>query len=140
MDPTNDTAPTIAPVTITAAFVDLAGPALTGGNTLLSGIPARLSIPVTDRGNVPVKATVQVAVTLSTGDPSQSADISLAPVAAKISLKPGGTGIVKIKVRVPAGSVPGNYFLLVRLDSANTVLERDEGNNLLASTLPSMLT
>ena len=91
---------------------------------------------VANRGTVTVTATYTDRIYLSTDQAYDAADILLGSSHGHTAdLAPNATHSNSQAVTIPAGTVPGNYFILVRADALGTVAESDEGNNVTAVAL-----
>ena len=137
LDPNNDTAPTDRTVQIERPYVNLTGPALPGNAKLKAGGVSTLPVTLQNTGNIPEKGAVTLSVTLSADNTLDTNDTTLAPVTTNVSLKPDSGKAAKLKVNIPASVAPGSYFVFVRIDPDNAVAEKNEADNLLASTLAS---
>jgi hypothetical protein len=105
-------------VNVQAPFVHLTGSTTPAplATPLTFGSPAKLSIPLTNGGNVPTTKTpaTYTLIVSTSSDPSNQVFTTTA--LGKIRLKPGATKPQKLTVTFPPGSfAAGSYTLLVRL-------------------------
>jgi hypothetical protein len=110
-------------VIVQAPFVHLTGslaPQPPLARPLTFGRPAKLSIPLTNGGNVPTSKTPATYTLLVTTAGTPETSVFSTAALGKISLKPGQTKAQKLSVTFPAGSfAPGSYTLLVRITAAD---------------------
>ena len=124
-------------VTIAAPFVDLLAP-----SGSLGPAPAQLAPAVTfsfvavqNAGNVAAKATPDVKLYASTDATLDGGDTALTGQTVTLSINPGATKNVKLKLKLPATLPPaGNYFLILNLDDMKAITESNEANNAIATT------
>lgn len=135
-DTSNNTATGAEAITVARAFVDLAGVfvSATGASGGLSvGKMGKLSIRLTNNGNVPAKGTVSVTVTATaSGGAPQAITV---PKPLKVSLKPSQSRNTSLGIVVPAGLTPGAYTLSAVLD-ATALNDTNLTNNTLTAGTP----
>jgi hypothetical protein len=128
-----------AALRIERPFVDLAG---TGAAptplALTSGKKSSLSVPLMNNGNVAAKGSVNVELFLSI-DGTEALATPLATVPAKVSISPGASKPLKVKLTVPAGTTPGSSFVLVRVTGTGPLAELNASNGLLLTPIPATL-
>lgn len=98
-----------------------------------------MKVIVKNQGNVLAKGKINIDVYASTDQIlDHGVDVLLASkLNIPINLKKDKTKTVNINVAL-AGLAPGDYYFLAYIDSANTIAESDETNNLAAT--PAVLT
>jgi hypothetical protein len=121
-------------VNVQAPFVHLTGSTTPAplATPLTFGLPAKLSIPLTNGGNVPTTKTpaTYTLIVSTSADPSDQVFSTTA--LGKIRLKPGATKAQKLTVTFPPGSFPaGSYTLLVRLTA-----ELNDNNGQTVAVIP----
>jgi hypothetical protein len=115
---TNSTDETIR---ISAAFTDVS-PTFGAIPTtpVAKGKRAKLTLNVSNAGNVDAKGTVPVTIALST----ESGLVTLGTANAKLAVKPGASKTVKLNLTVPGDAPSGTFFLSASLaalpDETNT--------------------
>ena len=118
---------------------DLAGPEqflpLETGSILIPGDRLKLSYEVRNLGNEQTRGAVRVNAYASTDTSLETAtDTFLGQGKASVTLKEGQSRNQRIVLTVPAGLVPGNYYLLLLLDAEDDLAETNEvANNLIVS-------
>jgi subtilisin family serine protease len=96
---------------------------VTAGNTTL------VSESVTNRGGNDAAPSI-VKYYLSLNNASlDAADIALTETRSVGLLIPGATSSAQTPVRIPAGTAPGLYYLIVQADGGGTIAESSETNN-----------
>jgi hypothetical protein len=103
--------------------------------TLTAGKKASLSLPLTNNGNVPAKGSVNVDLLLSIDGMEASAK-PLATVPAKVSINPGASKTVKLKLTLPAGTSPGGMFVLARVSGTGPLADLNASNGVLLTPIP----
>ncbi|MGH7830350.1 MAG: galactose oxidase-like domain-containing protein, partial [Candidatus Binatia bacterium] len=100
-----------------------------GGNTTVSYV-------VANRGSVKVTETYTDKIYLSANQTYETADTLLGTSHGHTSdLALNATHSASYPVTIPAGTAPGNYFILVRTDALAKVTEVNESNNVTAVTV-----
>jgi hypothetical protein len=124
-----------APVNISPPFIDLTGafgaslPA-----TLTPGKKATVPVTVTNAGNVNAGGTITIG--LAARPAAGGADVPIPTTAVKVNLKPGASKTFKLKITTPTSLPSGGVFNFVAtIDSTNSVAEKDEANNEVASSV-----
>jgi hypothetical protein len=107
--------------------------------TLTLGKKASLAIPLTNNGNVAAKGSVNLDLLLSV-DGMEASGVPLATVPAKVSINPGASKTVKVKLTLPTtGATPGGSFLLVRLSGVGPLADLNASNGALLTPIPLTL-
>jgi subtilase family serine protease len=112
---------------------DLVVTALTGPSTAGAGSPITVNDTTKNQGVGPSEASV-TAFYLSTNAVIDATDISLGTRNVG-ALPPGMTDSAATTFTVPATAPVGSYYLLAKADSALTVAESNENNNLKSGSL-----
>jgi hypothetical protein len=105
-------------VNVQAPFVHLTGSTTPAplATPLTFGLPAKLSIPLTNGGNVPTTRTPVTYTLIVSTSTSASEQVFTTTALGKIRLKPGASKPQKLTVTFPPGAfAAGSYTLLVRL-------------------------
>jgi len=117
--------------TISPPFIDLT-PSILGDlpPTVVGGAPGQTTVRVTNKGTATFRRTLNISLfasadgILDTSDPlvgtATASSVSIAPAAGKN---------VRVNFRYPTGVQEGNYFLIARADTDNTVVDSDPSNN-----------
>jgi uncharacterized delta-60 repeat protein len=125
-------------VTIAAPFIDLLAPAGTLGPApaqLTPSLKFSFAVAVQNAGNTAAKATTDVKLYASNDTTLDAGDTALTGQTVKLSIKPGATKNVKLKLTLPATLPPaGNYFLILNLDDLKAIAESNETNNAVATS------
>lgn len=122
-------------VAIAPAFVDLrpGEPRAAVPAALDAGGKLTVAVPLTNDGNVPLKATTESRLVASADLTVDASDAPLATRAVKLTLAAGKTRAARIKFTLDAPlPQPASVFLLLQLDATNVVAESDEANNVAA--------
>jgi archaellum component FlaG (FlaF/FlaG flagellin family) len=100
---------------------------------LISGNTVRVPIRVTNTGKNAISGRMDIQVFVQGNQAIQPGD---APVMVlqnqKVALKPGQTATYYANVQLPLG-VAGDFHCIAKIDSANTILELNEANNIAAT-------
>jgi hypothetical protein len=132
-DETNNDASSATPVGIAAPFVDLAASDVRAGPppVAVGTKPAKqkASVRVTNHGNVASNANVVTRFAASADATLDAGDVILGEVARPLRIAPGKAMTVSVPIEFPPGLVPGSYVVLVRVDAADAIAEKDEGDN-----------
>ena len=120
-------------VVLAAPRPDLSGSFASLPPLLPAAKRARLTITVTNAGNVPANVRVPVAITAAP-DAGGGGAVALPVTGAKLKLKPGQARATKISVSLPAELRGGSYFLTAVLDPTNLLVEQNETNNTVAAS------
>jgi hypothetical protein len=121
-------------VNVQAPFVHLTGSTtpVPLAKPLVFGVPARLSIPLTNGGNVPTTKTPATYTLIVSTSADPVGQVFSTTALGKISLKPGATRPQKLSATFPAGSFPaGSYTLIVRLTA-----ELNDANGQTVAVIP----
>jgi hypothetical protein len=107
--------------------------------SLVSGQRARipaLAVNVNNAGDADVRQSVGVRLVASADGVADAGDQTLSEQTTRLTLRPGGSRRVPIRLRdIPPAVAQGNYRLIAVLDTANVVAPEDnEGNNAVASS------
>jgi hypothetical protein len=82
------------------------------------GKKTKLSIPLTNEGNVPTSKTPATYTLIVSSDGTAGGSVFQTVASGKINLKPGATRPQKLSVTFPIASVtPGSYTILVSLSA-----------------------
>ncbi len=131
-DETNNDAVSAATISVEQPFVDVAGEVTDFsfvGRTL-PGDAGTVDLLLTNDGNTKAAKTIYVEVYASTTAERGADAIRLKKVPLPISLDAdGGTQAATIEVTIPAGIDTGEYYIIAKLDSSNSLAESDETNN-----------
>jgi len=104
--------------------------------SVIPGGSTTVSHNVANRGTVTVTETYTDRIYLSANQIYDAADILLGTSHGHTAdLAPNATHSNSQAVTIPAGTAPGNYFILVRADALGAVVESNEGNNVTAVAL-----
>lgn len=126
-------------VRIERPFVDLVG---TGAAptplTLTAGKKASLSVPLMNNGNVAAKGSVNLDLLVSI-DGTEALATPLVTVPAKVSINPGASKPLKVKLTVPPGTPPGSAFVLVRVSGVGPLADLNTSNGVLLTPIPVTL-
>jgi hypothetical protein len=128
------------PLSIDAPFSDVAikFAALPTRPIAIDGLAAgrrSATVDVTDAGNIPVRGQVDVSLYLSNGSVLDASDPLLATVDNRsINLRPGTGAPVRIHIALPAGTVPGRYFLIAKVTPLGNLLDSNTADNVLVSS------
>ena len=107
---------------------DLAESSLSLPSAVKAGSPVQAGETVTNRGGGDAGPSV-VRFYVSTNLTLDAGDIPLAATRSVSSLAPGATSAGSSTITIPAGTVPGSYYLLAKADADGTVDETVETNN-----------
>jgi len=128
-------------VTIAKPFIDLLAPAGTLGPApaqLAPSVTFSFAVAVQNAGNIAAKATTDVKLYASTDATLDAGDVALTGQTVKLSINPGATKNVKLKLKLPATLPPaGSYFLILNLDDLKAIAESNEANNAVATSSPT---
>lgn len=123
-----------SPVTVAPPFVDLSGSLGAIPGTLAAGQRVRrLPFTIQNNGNVPVRGAAILRILASTDDIVDGNDVELAVLPRRLSLRPGRPRLMPLSFIVPSTLTTGTYRLLVQIDSAGTIGESNETNNVVTS-------
>jgi uncharacterized delta-60 repeat protein len=132
------TAPDLS-TTVAAApeTVAIAAPVVDLTTQIDRGIPVnvapdakvRVSVTVTNGGNVPAVGTTGLAVYASTDAAVSGDDRVLLTRDVRVKLSPGRAKRYTLSFRLPGDLAAGTYFLGASIDTANSVAESNETNN-----------
>jgi uncharacterized delta-60 repeat protein len=118
---------------VVANGVDLTGSGLTIRGAIKPGKTATISFNLSNVGNSAATGATSIQV-FASPDQTLASGTMLATIGRiKLSLKGGISKPFQQKVPVPKSLPAGTYFLLLKLDPANTFSELDLTNNLLVS-------
>jgi hypothetical protein len=121
-------------VNVQAPFVHLTGSTTPAplAKPLTFGLPAKLSIPITNGGNVPTTKTPATYTLVVSTSADASDQVFTTTALGKIKLRPGATRPQKLTVTFPPGSfAAGSYTLLVRLTA-----ELNDANGQTVAVIP----
>lgn len=139
-DESNNTTAIAGAVTISAPFVDLAGKFGRLPSTLTSGKTVSLPLTIQNLGNIAATGTIAVDVFASADTALDASDKSLSTgVPVKINAKPGKSQNVQLHIPANPSVAPGSYFLIVNVNSTQTLSEKNPANNVVVSGLPILL-
>ncbi len=103
---------------------------LSGSNTIDSGARATLSYEIVNRGKDVVMETYKERILLSTDRDVDATDVELGwSHNHTADLEAHDRHASSMILRIPASTVPGNYYLLVVTDALDAVAETREQNN-----------
>jgi hypothetical protein len=123
-------------VHIERPVVDLVGTgAVPTPLTFTPGKKTSLSLPLMNNGNVAAKGIVNLDLLLSV-DGMEASAVPLATVPAKVSINPGASKTLKVKLTPPAGVTPGSVFLLVRVNGVGPLADLNASNGALLTPIP----
>jgi uncharacterized membrane protein len=126
-------------VRIERPFVDLVGTGATPTPlTLTPGKKTSVSLPLMNNGNVAAKGSVNLELLVSI-DGTEALATPLVTVPAKVSINPGASKPLKVKLTVPAGTTPGSAFVLVRVTGAGPLADLNASNGVLLTPIPVTL-
>ena len=96
-----------------------------------------LTVDLINHGNVAINQTIDIEVHASTdGDPANPGNVLLTTLnAVAVNLAPGTPMTQPITATFPSSLADGNYFVIVKADSADALAEADEVNNTVVSTV-----
>ncbi|MDD4891845.1 MAG: CARDB domain-containing protein, partial [Phycisphaerae bacterium] len=98
---------------------------------IVQGASGRIDFLLTNQSNARIVTRLNVTFYLSLDETLDGADIQVAQVTNhRVNVFPGRTDVCHATAIVPAGTAPGTYHLLAKVDSADQVDENDELNNL----------
>jgi hypothetical protein len=103
-----------------------------------AGKTVSLKLPVRNEGNVPAAGSATLELILSS-DPSGDPVVATSQPSAKVSIKPGATKALKLKLG-PAPATPGTYYLLVKLNGIGLLGNLNETNGGLVGTVQVTVT
>jgi subtilase family serine protease len=119
-----------APVSIVQSASDLTFTAAAAPSSSRAGKTITMSYSLTNAGGAAAAAS-RIEFRLSADSSAVSGGVLLA--AQQVGPLAAGAGISsKTSLTIPAGTVPGKYFLMVVADPDGTVIESNEDNNLIA--------
>gem|GEM_PF-1144848 len=96
---------------------------------MVPGDKGKVQIQVYNDGNESAVGTIEVAVYLSTDQRLQEGDILLGRARGKVKLTGDKYKNFKVKVTIPADILPGDYYVLAKIDAGDgpgAILEADE--------------
>jgi uncharacterized membrane protein len=109
------------------------------GVSVATGKTIALKVRVRNQGNVPAAGSAILDFVVST-TPSADQAISTASRPAKVSVKAGATGTLKLKVPTDVSIPPGSYYLLIKLTGQGLLATLNETNGGLIATVPLTIT
>jgi hypothetical protein len=125
----NNTAASLKQVGLSSPFVDLAPTLLpfTGNRSRLG--ENEVTIKIRNNGNVQASGDITVALTAISDVTPDPAERAIANLPLRINIRPGQTKTFKLPFTFPIEFERGTYKLVVNVDSANVIPERDDVNN-----------
>ena len=130
----NNVAVSAAPVTIAPPFVDLSASFTVMGVTPAPSRRGLATLLVRNDGNVPARGLLSVALAASSDQVADSSDLSLGTVTVRMNIRAGGSRLVRLRFVPPATTPAGQYYVTAALDPNNAINERNESNNIAASS------
>jgi hypothetical protein len=116
-------------VNVAPAFIDLTGVLSTAPTVATAGDKLKMTLQVTNQGNIQAKGKVNFALVASAdteADPAQ--DFLLKSKTPTFTIKPGQTKLVKLNFTMPALTA-GSYFFLGVIEQGNSFVDADADNN-----------
>jgi len=98
------------------------------------GAPGRTRVRITNAGTVPMAGAANIQLHLSSDPYLHPDDPMVVNVPKALRLAPGGSRTFAVPFAYPKGVTPGSYYLLAYADAGKAVAERNEANNVGAST------
>jgi subtilase family serine protease len=125
----NNVAASIKQVGLSSPFVDLFPTLLpfTGNRSRLG--ENEVTIKIRNNGNVQASGDITVALTAISDVTPDPTERPIANLGMHIDIRPGQTKTFKLPFTFPIEFERGTYKLVVNIDSANVIPERDEVNN-----------
>jgi hypothetical protein len=90
------------------------------------------TVGVLSHGNILFNHAVPTEFFLSSSGSSDNA-IDLGPSSGHLSLQPGKKGTLRLNVTIPSSVAAGSYFVIAKIDPANTLGDSDPTNNTITS-------
>jgi hypothetical protein len=98
--------------------------------SMAAGASAMLTYKVANRGGAAITATYAEKIYLSSNTTLDGSDVPLTTTTGHTAdLAAGSTLTISRLVKIPAGTTPGTYYLLVQADALGVVPEASENNN-----------
>lgn len=117
---------------VAAPVVDLAGTYRVTPGQFIGGKKLSAVMDLTNTGNIPLVATVNVRV-VAAKNANGTGAIELGIIPLRLKIKQGLSHGYRVKFFVPPDMPGGNYFLITTLDSTNALAETNENNNTLTA-------
>ncbi|MCP4712883.1 MAG: hypothetical protein GY869_30010, partial [Planctomycetes bacterium] len=122
-------------LTIEQAHIDLSGVFGTWDSAdVIGGDSVEVTVDVTNNGNIDAEGQMDISYYLSTDTVLDGGDVLLAEsVDQTVSLNPDGSQTYSTDVTLPMNMATANYYVLADIDSADSLDESNENNNLAAA-------
>jgi hypothetical protein len=121
------TAASSSEISVSAPEVDLSGSFATAPTSVVVGNKAKVSLTLTEAGNIPVTSLGILFVISIDGQLSDG--FQLANVTAKVKLQPNKPMVVPISIPIPEGSATGQQYLVAVLDPQDLLNNVNTSNN-----------
>jgi hypothetical protein len=120
-------------VAVGAPFSDLDALSATAPARVHLGKKLKTTVAISQLGNIPFANTVPVELFLSADPTLDNGDIDLGQSSGHIALKPGMKGALHLSATIASGVSAGSYFVIAKIDPANTLSDANAANNIVAS-------
>jgi hypothetical protein len=130
----DNTTATTTQVLLRQPFKELQPTAVTRPTTTVAGGITQVSVTIKNNANVNFVGVAPInVVVIPAADTLTDLTTGGTVVSPKLSLKPGQSKVVKLKLPFPTG-LSGSYKVGVDVDPADAIAESDESNNVFVST------
>lgn len=126
----NNAAASPSPVNIRQAFIDLTGSFGRLPAAIPTGKMTAVPLVITNSGNIVATGTISISFYASADGTRDAGDTFLTTIGGqKISIKPGTTRALNLRIRTPAGLMPAKHFLIAVVNADHTLMEQRLDNN-----------
>jgi len=128
----------IVTLVVADPFVDLSGVItdIAFNAQAVPGDKGSVAVEVTNNGNIPVKGKINIRFYGSVNQTLEKdgTDVLFSSIInTSVNLKANASKVYKSRITMPGDTLPGEYYILVDIDSENTIAETHEDNNLAVS-------
>ncbi|WP_455626995.1 CARDB domain-containing protein [Parabacteroides johnsonii] len=102
-------------------------------NSYVAGEQISISWTVRNGEQYPASGTLKDAIYLSEDQEWDESDLLVGTVSGTVSLQAGGS-VERVATGIINSAVPGSYYVIIRTNQLNSILESDYQNNAMAST------